>query len=261
MKYGICHLSVVPCSAEASDASEQVTQLIFGELIKVYEKRSSWYRVKLQNDGYECWIDEKQFVFISQKQFDQIKESKPAILHELAEVITNSDNGERMSILIGSQLSTFNKKQRSMSFGGLNFQFEGDADESLQIYNKSKLKDNALLLLNSPYQWGGRTPFGIDCSGFVQLVYKLNGIQLPRDASQQAKMGQALSFIEEAEEGDLAFFDNDEGRITHVGILLDGNRIIHASGKVRIDKLDHQGIYNTDINDYSHRLRLISKII
>lgn len=261
MKYGICHLSVVPCRAEASDKSEQVTQLLFGELIKVYEKRSSWYRIKLQADGYECWIDEKQFIFLSQRQYDVIKESKAAILNDLAEVIENAENGERMSILIGSQLSGFSKKNKSISFGNLKFNFEGEAEEKLSLSSKAKLKENALLLLNSPYQWGGRTPFGIDCSGFVQLVYKLNGIQLPRDASQQASMGQTLSFIEEAEEGDLAFFDNAEGTITHVGILLEGNRIIHASGKVRIDKLDHQGIFNTENNTYTHRLRLISKII
>ena len=117
------------------------------------------------------------------------------------------------------------------------------------------------MYINSPYLWGGRSPFGIDCSGFVQLVYRMNGIQLPRDASDQAKIGQTLSFIEEAEEGDLAFFDNNEGDIIHVGIMLEDNRIIHASGKVRIDKIDHQGIYNVDTKQYSHRLRIIKAII
>jgi hypothetical protein len=235
--------------------------LLFGELLKVYEKKSSWYRVKLQNDGYECYVDEKQFCFISQREFDEIQESKPPVLKELADVVTNSENGERCSILIGSQLSAFDPKKKTLKIGPQLFHFESEAETELKLKPKSEVKDHALLLLNSPYQWGGRTPFGIDCSGFVQLVYKLIGIQLPRDASQQAKMGQALSFIEEAEEGDLAFFDNEEGSITHVGILLDGNRIIHASGKVRIDKLDHQGIYNQEKNDYTHRLRLISKII
>ena len=115
--------------------------------------------------------------------------------------------------------------------------------------------------LNVPYLWGGKSPFGIDCSGFTQTVYKLCGYSLLRDAKQQATQGEVLSFIEESEPGDLAFFDNEEGNITHVGILLDGNRIIHASGKVRIDKLDHQGIFNLEKNDYTHRLRLISKII
>jgi len=261
MKYGICHLSVVPCRSEASDKSEQVTQLLFGELLKVYEKKSSWYRVKHQSDGYECWIDEKQFRFIAQREYESILDSKPNVLGDLAEVVSNCQNGERMSILIGSQLSGYRSKDQILEFADQKFELASKHPVSLELLSKDRLKDTALLLLNSPYQWGGRSPFGIDCSAFVQIVYKLNGIQLPRDASQQAKMGQSLSFIEEAEEGDLAFFDNEEGAITHVGILLDGNRIIHASGKVRIDKLDHQGIFNRELNDYTHRLRLISKII
>lgn len=109
--------------------------------------------------------------------------------------------------------------------------------------------------------WGGKTPFGIDCSGFTQMVYKTLGIQLPRDAYQQATVGEHLSFIEEAEPGDLAFFDNAEGKITHVGIIMADNYIIHASGKVRVDRLDHQGIYNTETGRHTHKLRVINKII
>ena len=117
------------------------------------------------------------------------------------------------------------------------------------------------MFLNAPYLWGGKTPFGVDCSGFTQMVYKLNGYKLMRDASQQSKQGEALSFIEESEPGDLAFFDNEEGNIIHVGIIMDDNYIIHASGKVRIDRLDHLGIYNAEINKHTHKLRVIKKII
>jgi cell wall-associated NlpC family hydrolase len=123
------------------------------------------------------------------------------------------------------------------------------------------LIDTAFLYLNSPYLWGGRTPFGIDCSGYSQIVYRMCGVDLPRDASQQAEVGDRLSFIEEATPGDLAFFDNNEGRITHVGILLGDNKIIHASGKVRVDRIDHQGIFNDEMHDYSHHLRLITRVI
>lgn len=258
MKYGIGHLSVVPCRAEASDKSEQVTQLLLGETIKVYEQKRSWYRIKTTHDNYECWIDENQFVFISQREFEQLKESKPEVITDLVSVATQQGSNEMMTVLMGSNLPLF--KEGLFQIGENKWSFDGLTQATKQVLDKSKIAGNSYLLLNSPYQWGGRSPFGIDCSGFVQLIYKLNGIFLPRDASEQAIMGQALSFIEEAEEGDLAFFDNAEGLITHVGIILSNNRIIHASGKVRIDKLDHQGIFNLEKRDYTHRLRLISKI-
>ena len=121
--------------------------------------------------------------------------------------------------------------------------------------------DVAQIFLNAPYQWGGRSPFGIDCSGFTQLIYKLNGHFIPRDASQQAQLGESLSFIEECEAGDLAFFDNEEGRITHVGMMLNDNYIIHASGSVRIDRIDFLGIFNQERNRHTHKLRVIKKII
>ena len=121
--------------------------------------------------------------------------------------------------------------------------------------------ETAYLFLNAPYLWGGKTIFGIDCSGFTQMVYKLNGHQLLRDASQQATQGDPLSFIEESEPGDLAFFDNEEGLITHVGIMLKDNHIIHASGKVRVDRIDHTGIYNNELRTHTHKLRVIKRII
>jgi cell wall-associated NlpC family hydrolase len=119
----------------------------------------------------------------------------------------------------------------------------------------------AYLLINAPYLWGGKNPFGIDCSGFTQIVYKLNGYKLPRDASQQVELGTPLSFVEEAEAGDLAFFDNEEGNIVHVGILLNNEQIIHASGSVRIDKYDHYGIFNKSLGKYSHSMRVIKRVL
>jgi cell wall-associated NlpC family hydrolase len=121
--------------------------------------------------------------------------------------------------------------------------------------------ENAYMYLHSPYLWGGRTPFGIDCSGFTQMVYKLAGIRLKRDASQQAEQGTLINLIDEARQGDLAFFDNEEGRIIHVGIMLPNNKIIHASGKVRIDSIDHHGIYNLETKKYTHNLRIIKRFV
>lgn len=258
MKYGLAHLSIVPCRAEASDSSEQVTQLLLGETCKVYESKKGWYRIKTMPDNYECWIDAKQFIFISQREFDELNENKPILVNDLVSIASNDETKEMMTVLFGSILPGFENGQ--FSLGKSKWNYEGSTQDSSKIGPKEKIIENAFLFLNSPYQWGGKSPFGIDCSGFVQVVYKMNGIFLPRDAYQQAEMGQALSFIEEAEEGDLAFFDNEEGRITHVGILLNNNKIIHASGKVRVDQLDHQGIFNLEDRKYSHRLRLICKI-
>lgn len=258
MKYGIGHLSVVPCRAEASDKSEQVTQLLFGETIKVYEKKRSWFRIKTAHDNYECWIDEKQFMFITQSQFEDLQSQPPILAADFVQLIQHPESGEMLSLLLGSNLPYF--ENNCIQLDKESWNFEGITINASEKHPKAKITEHALMLLNAPYQWGGRSPFGIDCSGFVQVVYKLNGIKMPRDASEQAEIGQALSFIEEAEEGDLAFFDNEEGQITHVGILLENNRIIHASGMVRIDQLDHQGIYNQEIKNYTHRLRLISKV-
>ncbi|MFW5830834.1 MAG: C40 family peptidase, partial [Prolixibacteraceae bacterium] len=134
------------------------------------------------------------------------------------------------------------------------------------FYGKHKNPRNviikqALKYFNAPYLWGGRSPFGVDCSGFTQVIYKMIGIKIPRDASQQVKMGTALSFVDEAEPGDLAFFDDEEGNIVHVGILWKRNKIIHASGKVRVDNVDQFGIFNVDLKRYTHKMRVMKKII
>ena len=138
--------------------------------------------------------------------------------------------------------------------------YKFDGPTTTGFTTKEKLVGNALIYLNTPYLWGGRSPFGIDCSGFTQVVYRLQGISLPRDAYQQAEIGTTLSFIEESEPGDLAFFDNNEGKIIHVGIILENNHIIHASGKVRIDRIDQQGIFNKEKGQHTHKLRLIKSI-
>jgi cell wall-associated NlpC family hydrolase len=261
LKYGICHLSVVPCRIEPADTSEMVTQLLFGETVSVYEeKKGSWRRIKTAFDNYSCWIDHKQITIISEEEFEKINSSPFVVCSELISVTQNKTTQEYTPIVLGSSLPHF--KGNKALINETSFIYEGETISSaIPPSSKNNIINNAFLYLNAPYLWGGRSPFGIDCSGFTQIIYKLNGFSLPRDASQQAEIGQTLSFIEESEAGDLAFFDNDEGNIIHVGIMLDNNRIIHASGCVRIDKIDHQGIYNVDTNTYSHRLRLIKKVL
>ena len=252
--FGICNLAIVPVRLEPSDRSEQVTQLLFGEHFTILEQQTKWSKIKIAFDNYEGWIDNKQYQEISEKQFDSLNESPIVLSADLIEFISNPKN-ELLPISIGSSLSFLNDDTLNIS----NFSFEGI--RTCGVKPKSDLVKTAYMYLNAPYLWGGKTPFGIDCSGFTQMVYKLNGYNLLRDASQQATQGEVLSFIEESEPGDLAFFDNDEGNIIHVGIMLDNNYIIHASGKVRIDRLDHLGIYNAETNRHTHKLRVIKKIL
>lgn len=252
--YGICNLAIIPLRIEPNDRSEQVSQVLFGEHFEILEKYKQWFKVRLQYDNYEGWIDSKQCQIISESDFNEISNSAQILNHDLVEYITTKDN-LLIPIPIGSSLSFLN-------FEGINtnsFEFEGL--KVTGIKPKNELIKTAYMYLNAPYLWGGKTPFGIDCSGFTQMVYKLNGYKLLRDASQQSTQGEALSFIEESEPGDLAFFDNEEGKIIHVGIIMNDNYIIHASGKVRIDRLDHLGIYNAETNRHTHKLRVIKKII
>jgi hypothetical protein len=252
--FGICNLAIIPLRAEASDKSEIVSQILFGEHFEVLEQQKQWSRIKMQFDNYEGWVDSKQFQQISESNYRQISSEAIILNADLIEYITGPSN-LLMPIPLGASLSFLNYNDINVS----NFEFDGTKISGVKP--KKNLLNFAFMYLNAPYLWGGKTPFGIDCSGFTQMVYKLNGYKLLRDASQQAFQGEALSFIEESEAGDLAFFDNDEGKITHVGIIMENNYIIHASGKVRIDRLDHLGIYNAETNKHTHKLRVIKKII
>lgn len=249
MQYGICNLSIVPLRVEPSDTCELVSQVLYGEIFKVLEQRKSWSKIRLAYDTYEGWIDNKQYLEISEEDYKRIKNENHVLSSDLVEYVLDQ-NKQLLTITLGASLN---------GLSVLKHTFDGNSRSIKQP--KAHLIKTAFTYLNAPYLWGGKTPFGIDCSGFTQMVYKLNGYALLRDASQQATQGIALSFIEESEPGDLAFFDNNEGQIIHVGIIMENNYIIHAHGKVRIDRLDHSGIYNTDKNIHTHKLRVIKKII
>jgi hypothetical protein len=252
--FGICNLAIIPLRFEPSDKSEIVSQVLFGEHFEILEKFNQWSRIKMQYDDYEGWVDSKQYQLISEANYKQLSQDAIILNADLIEYITGPNN-LLLPIPLAASLSFLNYSDINTA----SFDFEGTKISGVK--SKNSIINSAFMYLNAPYLWGGKTPFGIDCSGFTQMVYKLNGYKLLRDASQQAKQGEALSFIEESEPGDLAFFDNEEGNIIHVGIIMENNYIIHASGKVRIDRLDHLGIYNGDINKHTHKLRVIKKII
>ena len=253
MQYGISNLSIVPMRNEAADQAEMVNQILFGEHFKVLENRKKWSKIRLAHDSYEGWICNKQWIEIEEDIYKQLDKEVATITTDILDIITKDHH---QPIVIGSVLPSY--KSGHALINNEMYQFDGLTTPG--FVKKEKLVENSLMYLNAPYLWGGRSPLGIDCSGFTQMVYRLQGVNLPRDAYQQAEAGATLSFVEESEPGDLAFFDNNEGKITHVGIILEDNHIIHASGKVRIDRIDQQGIFNTELGSHTHKLRLIKSI-
>lgn len=250
MQYGICHLSIVPLRASASHESEMTSQLLYGEHFKILEERAKWSRIRNAFDDFEAWIDNRQFKKIEEEEYYSLQEEGNKLSSDLIEYITD-ENGLLMPIAMGSVLNYSNRLQHL---------FEGQT-KTITKATKENLIDTSLLYLNSPHIWGGKSPFGIDCSGFTQMVYKLNGFRISRNAADQAKQGEALSFIEESEPGDLAFFDDNEGLINHVGIIMKDNYVIHVDGRVRIDRIDHSGIFNAELRRHTHKLRVIKKLI
>ncbi|MCP9200340.1 C40 family peptidase [Gramella sp. GC03-9] len=250
MQYGICHLSIVPLRVSASHEVEMTSQLLYGEHFKVLEERAHWSRIRNAYDGFEAWINNKQYLKIQEAEYFSLEEENIRLSSDLIEYIVDS-KGLLMPIAMGSVLN-FSKN--------LAHQFDG-ASVRPESSSKTKLIDTALLYLNTPHLWGGKSPFGIDSSGLTQMVYKLNGFGLKRNAADQAKDGEALSFIEESEPGDLAFFDDSEGVINHVGLIMQENYIIHVDGCVRVDRIDHSGIFSTELKRHTHKLRVIKKMI
>jgi gamma-D-glutamyl-L-lysine dipeptidyl-peptidase len=259
MPHGICLFSIVPARKEPNNTSEMLTQLLFGEHYTVLENKEGWIRIKTAFDHYECWINAKQHQALSDNHFKQLQKQPPVYSNDLVHTMYNKLNRLSFPILIGSTLPFFENKK--LSFEAFVFEYDGQVIHANAKKPIKEILSTAFLFLNSPYLWGGKSPFGIDCSGFTQMVYKLNGYVLPRDAYQQVELGSPLSFVDEAEAGDLAFFDNEEGKIVHVGILLNKQEIIHASGCVRIDAFDHYGIFNKDTKKYTHLLRVIKRIL
>lgn len=260
LKYGIATLSVIPVRSEASERCEMVTQLLFGEHFEIIQKSGSWYKIKCVLDSYEGWVDAKMVSPIEEDDLSGAENSTRYITSDLFNIVIEESTEEPIFIGPGCTLPFFNAEDKSFILGKNKYHFYGKLSKD-KSNKREKIIEVARVFLNAPYLWGGKSPFGVDCSGLTQVLYKTIGITIPRDASQQVTLGSTLNFISDAKPGDLAFFDNDEGIITHVGLCLGDGRIIHSSGKVRVDLLDHQGIYNRDLKRYSHKLRVVNNLI
>lgn len=229
-----CSVMVSPMRAENSEKAEMVSQILYGETCEILETEGNFSKIKMDFDGYEGWVNS----LILKKQNAEISKNLVTQTFGIFDV-----EGSRSLLSIGSEVE---------------FETENLVDKN---NIRESLVETAKKFLNVPFLWGGRSFFGVDDSGFVQLLYTIHGINLPRDPEHQALIGTARDFVEESEAGDLAFFEDSEGNIVHVGLVLSPFEIIHASGKVRIDSLDFSGIYNAEQNKHTHKLRFVKTMI
>jgi hypothetical protein len=252
MVYGVCCVPVAPLRKELSHKSEMVSQLLFGEAGILLEEFKDFIRVKCLYDGYEGWCQR------SQLGSGYTPGEPPAILvGDWTDKV--SINGATAFVSMGTPVITPAHTDITIGPYRISYLIASPWNAAGSKPTAEAICARATRYLNTPYLWGGRSVFGIDCSGFAQMVFRFFNISLLRDAHMQATQGESIGFLQEAHCGDLAFFDDEEGIITHVGILLNEHEIIHASGKVRIDKIDNAGIVNTDTQQRTHKLRIIKR--
>ncbi len=252
-------VSISPLRKLANDRSEMVSQLLFGECIEILNKKGkNWIQVRCLNDNYKGWMDPKQVQILeNSKELNGYLDNKNIAL-DIVESARSTQHA--IPITAGASLPYFDGL--TFKIGKSKFQYSGLSINTDHNFSKIDILINmAKKYLHAPYLWGGRSPLGIDCSGLTQILFKMVGIALPRDAKDQVEIGQTIDFVTEVKPGDLAFFQNNDGVIHHVGLMLEQGRILHASGKVRIDPMDQVGIYNLEIRKYTHKFRIIKRII
>jgi len=260
MSHGILSLPVLPVRSEPSERAEMTTQLLFGERFEILESQDAWSLIRNDADGYEGWVTSKMLTPVSDEMEVMLRSYETILLPEPLVFFRGIDVGQ-LFLPAGSTLLVQGKRyffpmgerwvevfpEKALSFGSVSFPMP------------ERILETAFQFLNAPYLWGGKTVLGIDCSGLVQVSAAIHGFQLPRDARDQASLGEE-QFLSLALPGDLAFFANDEGRIVHVGLVCGPHEILHASGCVRVDTLDGRGIFNRELKKYTHALHSIKRI-
>ncbi len=248
----ICTNIFIPLRSAPSHRSEMVSQLLFGERFQIIDSAASWLKIETLFDLYTGWIDSLH------RGYEAWDEVSTGIITGNHLVCLKEDN-TLLTLSPGSEIFGLSDGFSGFAIGDKKYTVR-DPQASL-LTPHSSLTETALQFLNVPYLWGGRTSGGIDCSGLVQVVCKIHGIKIPRDAARQAELGTIVSFFTEAQPGDLIFFSGETENISHTGIFLGQGKIIHASGSVRIDRVDHQGIWREDAGRYTHRLRIIKRVL
>ncbi len=254
MKAIVLH-SIVPVRAEAREGSEQLTQLLFAETVDILEEKPRWIRVRNDVDGQTGWVDFKMITKLSDTEAAAVAQAdKTARVVMPMAYAVSENNGQTIPLTAGTPLPDYKDGQFSLLGVGFRIAPEMVAPQPLEM-NAANLMNTVRFFLNIPYLWGGKNALGMDCSGFSQVVHALFGHSLLRNASEQATQGEQVASLADAQAGDLAFFDHEDDKISHVGIILDSERIIHCSGRVKVEKIDEQGIYSTEQGGtYTHHL-------
>jgi cell wall-associated NlpC family hydrolase len=259
LAYAYCNVPVMPVRKEPTHTAEQTTQMLFGEKAEILEVNNmEWARIRVSWDDYDGWCKVSQLSMVQKKEFrKEIKYMAGGQADRL--IMKDGDMWLPLgSDLIGMKSGKLKAVNETGKFKGKKIRLKNVAPD------RDALREAALRYMHAPYQWGGRSIAGIDCSGLTQMAYKLCNHKIPRDASQQAQAGELVGFLQDSQCGDLAFFDNKEGKITHVGMLLDNQTILHAAdtaGKVGIDKIDQGGIISLTLKRRTHNLRMVKRMI
>ena len=256
---GIITLPLVSLRVSNTESSELSTQLMFGERVEIFEVGEHWLHVRNLTDNCIGWADTKMVQILSAEEEKRLSNSPVFCIPVPFLVCDKPVSGQKMYLAGGSFFPSYNYGRCIID--DEIYQINMSSNQPKPKSLSQEITNNALQYLNAPYLWGGKSILGMDCSGLVQVVFAMSGIQLPRYAAHQVEVGRVIDFLFEAQPGDLVFFENPEREIVHVGILLNTRQIIHVSGCVKIDPIDSQGIVSTKTGDYTHTLRVIKRVV